>query len=39
LPSIVQVTDLQNGRSLQVRVNDRGPYDGGRILDLSRRAA
>lgn len=39
LPSIVQVTDLRSGRSLRVRVNDRGPYDGGRILDLSRRAA
>jgi rare lipoprotein A len=39
LPSIVQVTELETGRSIRVRVNDRGPYDGGRILDLSRRAA
>lgn len=39
LPSIVLVTEIQTGRSIRVRVNDRGPYDGGRILDLSRRAA
>jgi rare lipoprotein A len=39
MPSIVQVTDLQNGRSLRVRVNDRGPFADGRIIDLSRRAA
>ena len=39
LPSIVQVTNLQNGRSLQLRVNDRGPYVGDRVIDLSRRAA
>ena len=39
LPSIVQVTELENGSSIRVRVNDRGPYDAGRILDLSRRAA
>ncbi len=39
LPSIVQVTELESGRSIRIRVNDRGPYDGGRILDLSRRAA
>jgi rare lipoprotein A len=39
LPSIVQVTDLQNGRSLQLRVNDRGPFVGGRLIDVSRRAA
>src|SRR5216684_7636039 len=39
MPTIVQVTNLENGRSLQVRVNDRGPYARGRIIDLSRRSA
>lgn len=39
LPSIVRVTNLQNGRSLDLRVNDRGPFVDGRIIDLSRRAA
>jgi len=39
MPSVVQVTNLENGRSIQVRVNDRGPYARGRIIDLSRRAA
>ncbi|HVH74822.1 MAG TPA: septal ring lytic transglycosylase RlpA family protein [Stellaceae bacterium] len=39
LPSVVEVTNLQNGRSLQLRVNDRGPFVGDRILDVSRRAA
>lgn len=39
LPSRVRVTNLENGRSLIVRVNDRGPFARGRIIDLSRRAA
>lgn len=39
LPSIVEVTNLENGRTLQVRVNDRGPFARGRIIDLSRRSA
>lgn len=39
LPSMVRVTNLENGRSILVRVNDRGPYVNGRIIDLSRRAA
>ncbi|HEV2678006.1 MAG TPA: septal ring lytic transglycosylase RlpA family protein [Aliidongia sp.] len=39
LPSIVQVTNLENGRSIEVRVNDRGPFVGNRIIDLSRRSA
>jgi len=39
LPSIVRVTNLGNGRTLNIRINDRGPYAHGRILDLSRRAA
>lgn len=39
LPSYVRVTNLDNGRSLLVRVNDRGPYLHGRVMDLSHRAA
>ncbi|MEA2754789.1 MAG: rare lipoprotein [Aliidongia sp.] len=39
LPTIVQVTNLDNGRSIQLRINDRGPFVGNRILDVSRRAA
>jgi rare lipoprotein A len=39
LPSYVRVTNADNGRSLIVRVNDRGPYVAGRIIDLSYRAA
>lgn len=39
LPSIVEVINLQNNRVLRVRVNDRGPFARGRIIDLSRRAA
>lgn len=39
LPSIVQVTNLENGRQIVVRVNDRGPFARGRIIDLSRKSA
>lgn len=39
MPSIVQVTNLENGRSLQLRVNDRGPFVDGRLIDVTRRAA
>ena len=39
MPSIVRVTNLNNGRSLKLRVNDRGPFAKNRIIDLSRRAA
>lgn len=39
LPSMVRVTNLENGRSLKVKVNDRGPYAHNRIIDLSKRAA
>ncbi len=39
LPCYVRVTNLTNRRSLIVRVNDRGPYVGDRIIDLSIRAA
>ncbi|WNN45578.1 MULTISPECIES: endolytic peptidoglycan transglycosylase RlpA [Winslowiella] len=38
LPSYVRVTNMANGRQLVVRVNDRGPYTPGRIIDLSRAA-
>lgn len=39
LPSVVEVTNLDNGRTLIVRINDRGPFVDGRIIDLSRAAA
>lgn len=39
LPSHVRVTNLDNGRSAVVRVNDRGPFHAGRIIDLSYAAA
>ncbi len=39
MPINVRVTNLENGKSLVVRVNDRGPYARGRIIDLSKRAA
>lgn len=39
LPAYVQVTNLTNGRSVVVRVNDRGPFKAGRIIDLSYTAA
>jgi rare lipoprotein A len=39
LPAYVRVTNLQNGRSVVVRVNDRGPFVGNRIIDLSYAAA
>ncbi|MDJ0970236.1 MAG: septal ring lytic transglycosylase RlpA family protein [Kiloniellales bacterium] len=39
MPSMVQVTNLENGRSLKLRINDRGPFARGRIIDVSRRAA
>jgi rare lipoprotein A len=35
----VRVTNLDNGRTVVVRINDRGPYKSGRIIDLSARAA
>ncbi|WP_304639852.1 septal ring lytic transglycosylase RlpA family protein [Pseudomonas sp.] len=37
--TMVCVTNTQNGRSVAVEINDRGPFTGGRIIDLSRRAA
>jgi rare lipoprotein A len=39
LPSIVEVKNLDNGRTIKVRVNDRGPFVDGRIIDLSKAAA
>lgn len=39
LPSIIRVTNLRNGRSVIVRVNDRGPFAHERVLDLSEQAA
>lgn len=35
----VRVHNVKNGRSITVRINDRGPYAGGRIIDLSKAAA
>jgi rare lipoprotein A len=39
IPSYVRVTNVQNGRSVVVRINDRGPFHSGRIIDLSYAAA
>lgn len=39
LPSLVEVTNLDNGRKMIVRVNDRGPFVGDRVIDLSKAAA
>ena len=39
MPSWVEVQNLDNGRKLVVRINDRGPFVDGRIIDLSRRSA
>jgi rare lipoprotein A len=39
LPCYVRVTNLSNGKSLVVRVNDRGPYHGNRLIDVSNKAA
>ncbi|MEX2008650.1 MAG: septal ring lytic transglycosylase RlpA family protein [Dongiaceae bacterium] len=39
MPSLVRVTNLENGRAVVLRVNDRGPFAQGRIIDVSRRGA
>jgi rare lipoprotein A len=39
MPVKAQVTNLENGRSIVVRVNDRGPFKNGRIIDLSKQSA
>jgi rare lipoprotein A len=39
MPSLVEVTNIENGRRITARINDRGPFVPGRIIDLSRRSA
>ena len=39
MPAMVRVTNLENGRSVDLRINDRGPFVGDRIIDVSRRSA
>jgi rare lipoprotein A len=39
LPCLIKVTNLENGKTVKVRINDRGPFITGRHLDLSPRAA
>ena len=39
MPTLVRVTNLENGRSIEVRINDRGPFVNNRIIDLTRRGA
>jgi rare lipoprotein A len=39
MPTLVRVTNLENGRQIQIRINDRGPFVNNRIIDLSRRSA
>lgn len=39
MPAVVRVTNLDNGRSTVVRINDRGPFSRGRVIDVSRAAA
>ena len=39
MPSLVRVTNLENGRSIVVRINDRGPFVNNRVIDMSRRGA
>ncbi|MEN8693375.1 MAG: septal ring lytic transglycosylase RlpA family protein [Akkermansiaceae bacterium] len=39
IPCVVKVTNLENGKSLKMRVNDRGPFITGRIIDVTPRAA
>lgn len=39
MPSLVRVTNLDNGRAIVVRVNDRGPFKRGRVIDVSKRSA
>lgn len=39
LPCLVKVTNLENGKTVKVRINDRGPFISGRLLDVTPRAA
>jgi rare lipoprotein A len=39
MPSVVRVTNLKNGRAVDLRINDRGPFSDNRIIDVSKKAA
>lgn len=39
MPTVVRVTNLENGRSIEVRINDRGPFKNNRVIDLTKRGA
>ena len=39
MPSLVRVTNIENGKSIVVRINDRGPFSKNRIIDLSKKGA
>ncbi|MGP1253150.1 MAG: septal ring lytic transglycosylase RlpA family protein [Kiloniellales bacterium] len=39
MPSLVRVTNLENGKVIDLRINDRGPFKAGRIIDVSKRGA
>jgi rare lipoprotein A len=39
LPCLVKVTNVENGKSVKIRINDRGPFIPGRVLDVTPRAA
>lgn len=39
MPCIVKVTNLENGKSIKVRINDRGPFVKNRIIDVSKKVA
>jgi rare lipoprotein A len=39
MPSLVRVTNLENGKSIIVRINDRGPFSRGRVIDVSKKSA
>ena len=39
MPSIAKVTNIENGKSIKVRINDRGPFANNRIIDLSKKSA
>lgn len=39
LPCVVRITNMENGRSIKVKVNDRGPFIHGRVIDVSRKTA
>ena len=39
LPCVARITNVQNGKSVKIRINDRGPFIAGRLLDITPRAA